>query len=66
MAKPAAVGRKSGVRRSVLLQEPEAEAAWPAILERSPDYERYLRATDRTIPLIRLRRLPTDAGSAES
>ena len=52
--------------RAERLSEPEAEAAWPAILERSPDYERYLRATDRTIPLIRLRRLATDAGSAES
>ena len=32
----------------------EADALWPAILERAPDYERYLWATDRTIPLVRL------------
>jgi deazaflavin-dependent oxidoreductase (nitroreductase family) len=32
----------------------EAEAFWPRILEKAPDYERYLRATDRRMPLIRL------------
>jgi hypothetical protein len=36
--------------------ELEAAALWPQILERSPSYERYLRATDRAIPLVRLRR----------
>jgi hypothetical protein len=32
----------------------EAEAFWPRILERSPEYERYRRATDRQFPVIRL------------
>ena len=43
------------------LSESVAEATWPHILERSPSYERYLRATERTIPLVRLRRLPKGA-----
>jgi deazaflavin-dependent oxidoreductase (nitroreductase family) len=38
------------------VSDDEAVALWPRILERAPDYERYLRATDRTIPLVRLRR----------
>ena len=44
--------------RAQRLDDTEAATVWPAILERSPDYERYLRATERTIPLVRLRRLP--------
>ena len=42
--------------RAERVGDTEAIALWPAILERAPDYERYLRATDRTIPLVRLRR----------
>lgn len=34
----------------------EIERSWPRILERAPDYERYLRATDRRLPLVRLAR----------
>jgi deazaflavin-dependent oxidoreductase (nitroreductase family) len=37
----------------------EAAAFWPRIPARDPSYERYLRATDRTIPLVRL--LPVEA-----
>ncbi len=45
--------------RAVAVSDAEAEALWPRILEKSPSYERYLRATDRTIPLVRLRRETT-------
>ena len=38
------------------LNQTDAEDAWPAILARSPDYERYLRATERSIPIVRLTR----------
>ena len=41
----------------VRAEELSAEAAaafWPRILQRSPDYERFLRRTSRTIPLVRL------------
>jgi deazaflavin-dependent oxidoreductase (nitroreductase family) len=33
----------------------EADHLWPSILERAPTYVRYLRATSREIPLVRLR-----------
>jgi deazaflavin-dependent oxidoreductase (nitroreductase family) len=59
MAHPLAeveVAGESLAVRAERVGEPEAEALWPAILQRAPDYERYLRATERTIPLIRLRR----------
>jgi deazaflavin-dependent oxidoreductase (nitroreductase family) len=37
---------------------PEAsQALWPRILDRAPDYERYVRATERAMPLLRLRPL---------
>ena len=36
------------------LSADEAAAFWPRLLRRAPDYERYLRATRRPIPLIRL------------
>ncbi len=32
----------------------EARACWPHVLEQAPDYARYLRRTDRPIPLVRL------------
>jgi F420H(2)-dependent quinone reductase len=32
----------------------EAAALWPRILRRAPGYARYRKATDRTIPLVRL------------
>jgi deazaflavin-dependent oxidoreductase (nitroreductase family) len=44
------------------LDPAEREQAWPAILERAPDYERYRRATDRVLPLVRLRRLHDRSG----
>lgn len=36
------------------LSSNEAIAFWPRILHLAPTYERYLRATTRTIPLVRL------------
>lgn len=46
-------GRSIEVRAETLA--PDAAAAWwPRILERSPEYERYRRATDRPFPVIRL------------
>jgi deazaflavin-dependent oxidoreductase (nitroreductase family) len=36
------------------LSTDEAAAFWPRLLRRAPSYERYLRATSRQIPLIRL------------
>jgi deazaflavin-dependent oxidoreductase (nitroreductase family) len=59
MAQPAAEVDVRGASIPVLAErvgEPEAETLWRQILERSPSYERYLRATDRAIPLLRLRR----------
>jgi hypothetical protein len=39
----------------------EATEWWARILERSPEYERYARATARTIPILRL--VPRDTPS---
>jgi deazaflavin-dependent oxidoreductase (nitroreductase family) len=36
------------------LPDDEAAAFWQRILARSPDYERYRRATDRRFPVLRL------------
>lgn len=47
------MGRTIAVRSTVLPPD-EAAVFWPRILERSPDYERYARATPRTIPIVRL------------
>jgi len=41
-------------RRAVELTPDETAAFWPRILARNPGYERYRRATDRAIPLVRL------------
>lgn len=41
----------------VRAEELSAEAAtafWPRVFQRSPDYERFLKRTSRTIPLVRL------------
>lgn len=35
-----------------------SESLWPWIVERSPEYERYRRATDRPFPVVRL--VPVD------
>jgi deazaflavin-dependent oxidoreductase (nitroreductase family) len=40
--------------RATELSTDEAAAFWPRLLRRAPSYERYLRATSRQIPLIRL------------
>lgn len=40
--------------RAEELSPDEVAAFWPHILERSPDYARYLTRTSRTIPLVRL------------
>jgi deazaflavin-dependent oxidoreductase (nitroreductase family) len=46
-------GRRIQVRAEIL--DPDAALAWwPRILERSPEYERYRRATDRPFPVVRL------------
>jgi deazaflavin-dependent oxidoreductase (nitroreductase family) len=46
-------GRSQWVRAEQLSAE-EAAIFWPAILQRAPTYHRYLKATRRTIPLVRL------------
>jgi deazaflavin-dependent oxidoreductase (nitroreductase family) len=48
------MGRTLPVRAEELAPD-EAAAWWPRILARSPEYERYARATSRTFPIIRLR-----------
>ncbi len=40
--------------RAEELPATDAEAWWPRILERSPDYARYRRATERPFPIVRL------------
>ncbi|MCL4859133.1 MAG: nitroreductase family deazaflavin-dependent oxidoreductase [Caldilineaceae bacterium] len=40
--------------RAEELSADEVTAFWPRILDRSPDYARYLRRTSRAIPLVRL------------
>jgi deazaflavin-dependent oxidoreductase (nitroreductase family) len=61
MARPTArvevMGRRLTVRATELTAA-EAAAFWPRIPARDPSYERYIRATDRTIPLVRL--VPVD------
>ena len=47
------MGRTFPVRAEVLAGD-EAAAAWTRILARDPSYERYARATSRTIPIVRL------------
>jgi hypothetical protein len=54
-------GRRSGRERTVILQFlPDGDAMivaadwWRRILRRDPSYERYARATRRTIPVVRL------------
>ena len=46
-------GRTIAVRAEVLPAD-AAAAWWPQILRRAPTYERYVRATSRTIPIVRL------------
>lgn len=46
-------GRRIAVRAEVL-PPGESAAWWPRILERSPEYERYARATARPFPVVRL------------
>lgn len=40
--------------RAEELSAEEATAFWPRILQRSPDYTRFLKRTSRAIPLVRL------------
>jgi deazaflavin-dependent oxidoreductase (nitroreductase family) len=47
------MGRSFPVRAEELAPD-QAKAAWAAILRRAPSYERYLRATDRVMPVVRL------------
>lgn len=42
----------------------EATAFWPRILQRSPDYARFLKRTNRTIPLVRLILIEPSEGAA--
>jgi F420H(2)-dependent quinone reductase len=56
-AEPAArvqVGDRTIAVRAEELPAEEAAAWWGRIVRRSPGYERYARATRRTIPIIRL------------
>jgi deazaflavin-dependent oxidoreductase (nitroreductase family) len=46
-------GRNIQVRAAVLPAD-EGAAWWQAIVRRQPSYERYARATSRTIPIVRL------------
>ena len=50
------MGRGFGVRAEVL-SPAETAAAWTRILARAPVYERYLRATARVMPVVRLVRM---------
>jgi deazaflavin-dependent oxidoreductase (nitroreductase family) len=59
VAKVEVDGRTIEVRAEELPQT-EAEVWWARILERSPDYERYRRATARPFPIVRL--VPVDPG----
>jgi len=57
MAHPTARVEVMGVRltvRATELTAAEASAFWPTIPARDPSYERYVRATHRAIPLVRL------------
>jgi F420H(2)-dependent quinone reductase len=57
MADPRARVEIDGVTRHVFASQlPDAEAAewWHRILQASPEYERYARATSRRIPIMRL------------
>lgn len=56
-ASPVARVEVNGQRLDVRAEELAADEAnewWARILERSPEYERYARATARTIPILRL------------
>jgi len=60
-AEPAARVEVMGRAIAVLAEElpaDEAAAWWARILRRDPSYERYARATSRTIPVLRLVPLP--------
>jgi deazaflavin-dependent oxidoreductase (nitroreductase family) len=53
MARVEVMGRTLQVRAEQLSAD-EAAAFWPNILRRAPGYVRYLKATNRSIPLVRL------------
>jgi deazaflavin-dependent oxidoreductase (nitroreductase family) len=46
-------GRRLAVRAGPV-DEAAAGELWPRILGKAPDYQRYLRATTRPLPLVRL------------
>jgi len=55
------------------LSAEDAAALWPRVLQIAPDYGRYLKRTDRAIPLLRLTPVgrvpggqPPSAGAAAS
>ena len=52
-ARAEVMGRTIAVRAEELPPD-EAAAFWPRVLARDPSYERYRRATTRSIPLVRL------------
>jgi deazaflavin-dependent oxidoreductase (nitroreductase family) len=54
------LGRAQEVRAEELRAD-EAAALWPRILRRAPSYGRYLAATDRALPLVRL--VPVEPGA---
>jgi F420H(2)-dependent quinone reductase len=56
------MGRTLAVRAEELPPD-EAAAWWQRILLRAPSYERYARATNRTIPIVRL--VPASGARAE-
>jgi deazaflavin-dependent oxidoreductase (nitroreductase family) len=47
------MGRTLRVRAEELSAE-DAAALWPRILRRAPSYARFRKATNRTIPIVRL------------
>jgi deazaflavin-dependent oxidoreductase (nitroreductase family) len=63
---PAASVEIGGIRTAITaheLAEDEATGWWGRILELSPDYERYARATSRAFPIVRLSPSATAASS---
>ncbi|MFN8486248.1 MAG: nitroreductase/quinone reductase family protein [Caldilineaceae bacterium] len=50
--------------RAEELSAEEAAAFWPRVLQRAPDYVRFLKRTNRAIPLMRLVPLTPNEGAA--
>lgn len=53
------VGREVVDVEATELDQAEAEAMWPALNAMNAQYEEYQKLTERTVPVLRLRRRPT-------